>query len=151
MHRTVFITVLLALSLAASPGEAKSLSLSFNGTCNVATLQTNAGEAGIWSYVESTSNGSCENWIGGGGMLAGKIDGFKGKWVQIGLQGPSYPGEQDILFFEYPFVTGGKWILYATTDGKTVNFLNGGFYTVAAPSGDSAASRGASPDRNRLR
>ncbi len=77
---------------------------------------------------------SCSGNFGGG--LVATVKGF-GKSVDIALQDASNPGVQLMLELSYPFVTGGTFHLYQTTNGITFSDALDGTYSI-----DTAPERG---------
>jgi len=119
--------MLSALALMASTAIASAATvLSLDGFCNAYAMRKNG--AGVYAALDT----GCSEAIGGG--VVATIKG-SGKNAIIALQDPSNPGAQFEFTFSYPFVTGGVWDLYETTDGKHVSLILSGNYTVLMPAG----------------
>ena len=55
---------------------------------------------------------------------------------RIATVGGNFNGNGNIVYtldFQYPFVTGGTWHIYSTTDGSVLQDVASGTYTVAGP------------------
>ncbi len=126
------ILVLGALALLASTGAAcahgKVYDISLDGYCNIYHIQV----TGVLAAVQDTP--SCSGNFGGG--LLATVKGF-GKSVDVALQDQSNPGVQLMLELSYPFVTGGTFHLYQTTNGITFTDALDGTYSI-----DTAPERG---------
>lgn len=126
------ILALGALALLASTGVAcargKVYDISLDGYCNIYHIQI----TGVLAAAQDTP--SCSGNFGGG--LLATVKGF-GKSVDIALQDQSSPGVQLMLELSYPFVTGGTFHLYQTTNGITFTDALDGTYSI-----DTAPERG---------
>jgi len=121
--------VLGAVALFATTNLANAATrisdISLDGYCNDYHIRVTAVRVAAQDTPTCTGNF-------GGGFLS-TIKGF-GKTAEIALQDASNPGVQLVLTLSYPFVTGGTFHLYQTTDG--VNFvdeLDGTYSLDAAP------------------
>ena len=121
-----------ALALLASCGAAgahgKVYDISLDSYCNIYHIQV----TGVLAAAQDTP--SCSGNFGGG--LLATVKGF-GKSVDIALQDQSNPGVQLMLELSYPFVTGGTFHLYQTTNGITFTDALDGTYSI-----DTAPERG---------
>ena len=126
------ILALSAVALVALTGLANArtrvFDISLDGYCNDYHIRM----TGVLVAAQDTP--TCTGNFGGG--FSSSIKGF-GKTVEIALQDASSPGVQLFLALSYPFVTGGTFHLYQTTDG--INFVDelDGTYSL-----DTAAERG---------
>jgi len=113
--------VLLATTDVAA-SKTKSYTIALGGKfCVVATVKVK-GVA-----VTANENDSCQTYIGEG--FVGTVKG-PGKVAIIGGQSNKYPGDEITIILQYPFVTGGAYTVYETSDGVTMNELGSGTYTV---------------------
>jgi hypothetical protein len=130
------ILALGAAALFASTGFAEArtriFDISLDGYCNDYHISL----TGV--LVAAQDVPTCTGNFGGG--FVSTIYGY-GKSVEIALQDASNPGVQLMLTLSYPFVTGGPFHLYQTTDG--VNFVDelDGTYSI-----DTSPERGAKSD-----
>ena len=120
------ILILAAAAIIASGGAAtaktKTYVISLGGKFCVTANVNVKGAA-----VTANESDSCQTYIGEGfvGMVKGQ-----GKVAIIGGQSSQYPGTEITINLQYPFVTGGAYTVYATTDGVTMEELGAGNYTV---------------------
>ena len=115
-----------ALALAASTTLASAVTkISLNGSlCTVLTIRSDHG------LLAAKDRASCSQIFGGG--LIGSVKG-EGKAAIFGIQNPASPGDQFVLTLSYPFVGGGTWKIYTTTDGQHLSLSQSGNYSVNAP------------------
>jgi hypothetical protein len=120
------ILALGAAALVASTGFAnargKTSEISLDGYCNIYQITI----TGVLAAAQDTP--SCSGNFGGG--LVATVKGF-GKSVDIALQDASNPGVQLMLELSYPFVTGGTFHLYQTTNGITFSDALDGTYSIS--------------------
>ena len=124
-----------AVVLSSAPAMALSATISIGGHCNVLSVRVQPG-----SLVAAQEHDACTQIIGEG--FVGTVQ--HQRRATIAYTDPSLPGDQLTLLLQYPFVSGGTWVLYVTTDGKTMSAIDDGTYTV----GSSAASGPSADDRN---
>jgi hypothetical protein len=98
--------------------------ISLNDFCDVLTITPNAV---LKTALVATDDPNCENLIGAG--FIGKIK-VLGKSAVIGMHNPAGAAEQFIFRIDYPFGTGGSWVLYGTQDGVNLTAFAGDTYTV---------------------
>jgi hypothetical protein len=122
---------LLALAafavLSATPALARHV-IAQDGYCNVGVIRTSPSDRMV--LYSETSPPSCENVIGIGVRSDGTYNGIPGDWLAIGELNDHYPSEPETMVYQYPFVTGGRWFLYGTTDAKTLILINSGTYSI---------------------
>ena len=113
--------VLIGGTSGALAGGGTTISL--NGFCDVLTIQHNKV---LKTALTAVDDPNCEALYGAG--FVGKIKAL-GNSAVIGMhvQGAA---EEFVFRIDYPFVTGGGWVLYSTFDGVTLNALAGDTYTV---------------------
>ena len=132
------ILALGAAALVASTGFAsargKTTDISLDSYCNIYHITI----TGVLVAAQDTP--SCSGNFGGG--LLASVKGF-GKSVDIALQDASNPGVQLMLELSYPFVTGGTFHLYQTTNGITFSDALDGTYSI-----DTSPERGEKSDRS---
>ena len=119
----------LVASTAAADARGKVYDISLDGYCNIYHIQV----TGVLAAAQDTP--SCSGNFGGG--LVATVKSF-GKSVDLALQDQSNPGVQLMLELSYPFVTGGTFHLYQTTNGITFTDELDGTYSI-----DTAPERGA--------
>ena len=126
------ILALGAAALLASTGfvqaRGKTTDISLDSYCNIYHITI----TGVLVAAQDTP--SCSGNFGGG--LLATVKGF-GKSVDVALQDASNPGVQLMLELSYPFVTGGTFHLYQTTNGITFSDALDGTYSI-----DTAPERG---------
>jgi hypothetical protein len=90
--------------------------------------------------VETDPDGNCSTFLGGGSIA--RLKGL-GRVAQIGGNFSSNASLVFVVDFQYPFVTGGSWHMYATSDGSVMQTITSGIYTVVtgAPSAGKATRR----------
>ena len=118
----------LAMLCAGNAAMAKTVSISFDGLCDGMDITVNKANR----TALETGNG-CDEGANFGAGTIGKIKG-RGNAITFGVNlspkgGAAY---QYIYVIDYPFVTGGSWSNFFTTDGKTMSKLSTGTYTVGA-------------------
>jgi len=118
-----------ALLAGLAPATAKTVSISFDGFCDGMDITIDKDEQ---TAVES-ANG-CSEGAGYGAGTIGKIRHsffLEGKRLTLGV---NFSGKGDTKQFlyvlSYPLMTGGNWISYYTSDGKTLIQNDTGLYTV---------------------
>jgi hypothetical protein len=118
-----FLLSVAALAAFTCAADARPImkAIRLDGYCNVYSITMDKGIA----WVQDTP--TCSGNYGGG--VVGSAKGF-GKSINLALQNASSPGVQLYLVASYPFVTGGTFKLYQTTDGN--NFVDevDGTYTL---------------------
>jgi hypothetical protein len=112
------------LTLLASGGAAQAAThIALDGYCNNYAIRNAQGTMAV-------KDTGCSAGFGGGFLTTIRN---QGKTAVIGLTDPSTAGVQFVFRFSYPFVTGGTWTLFDTSDGVHFNLLAGGTYTIPAP------------------
>ena len=111
----------LAILTGAAEARPITKAIRLDGYCNVYSITMDKGIA----WVQDTP--SCSGNYGGG--VIGSAKGF-GKSIDLALQSASSPGVQLYLVASYPFVTGGTFKLYQTTDGNSFVDEVDGTYTL---------------------
>ncbi len=127
-----------AVVVSSAPAMALSAKISIGGHCNVFSVRVQSG-----SLVAAQEHDACTQIIGDG--FVGNIQ--RQRAATIAYTDPSLPGDQLTLLLQFPFVSGGTWVLFVTADGKTMSAIDEGTYTVGSPaaSGLSAEGRSAPP------
>ena len=121
------ILAVTAAVIIASTGVAaaktKTSVISLGGKfCVTATVNVSKGVA-----ITANENDTCQTYIGEG--FVGVVKG-QGKVAVIGGQSNKFPGDEITINLQYPFVTGGAYTVYDTSDGVTMSVLGSGTYTV---------------------
>lgn len=130
----------LAFSVSTCAANARIVEISLDGTCNIYSIKFMDTVS-----VAAQDTPSCSGTYGGGVIAAVKNSGHA---LVLALQDPSSPGVQWMLNIDYPFVNGGDFTLYQTTDGtRFTDALDGTYSMVGTPnmgakSGKSATSLG---------
>lgn len=120
MRKTILFGALTLAATTAAADAATTVAL--NGFCNAYQIRHKQS-------LYSVKDGGCSTGFGTG--LLATVRG-EGKTVIVALQDPTSSHTVFQFKFAYPFVTGGNWSLYDTTDGKTSNLIFSGQYTVPA-------------------
>ncbi len=116
----------LALAVSTCAAEARTVEISLDGTCNTYSIRFMDT---VSAAVQDTP--SCSGTYGGGVIAVVKNSGHA---LVMALQDPSSPGVQWMLNIDYPFVTGGDFTLYQTTDGtRFTDALDGTYSLVGTP------------------
>ncbi|HTK79463.1 MAG TPA: hypothetical protein VL286_03400 [Rhizomicrobium sp.] len=115
-----------ALAMCAGSATAKTTSISFDGLCDGMDIVVNKTDR----TALETGNGCDEGAHFGAGTI-GKIK-VRGNTITFGVNLSAKGGGayQYIYVISYPFVTGGTWSNFYTTDGKTMSRQFTGTYTV---------------------
>jgi len=105
----------LALALPAGSASAATTKLTFDGACNTATI--------------TTSGESEDAVLGGKHCEAGFATGLNGKTTDGKFSGMAILFYGDpasyFLMLTKPYVTGGSWFLYKTTNGVNASLASG--------------------------
>jgi hypothetical protein len=107
-----------AAALAASAGGASAdpVTITFDDACNAVTLTTTSNNVSA-----SFAGTACAPGLGTGYNGKTKLLGNgTGMAVHFNSDPASY-----YLFLSTPYLTGGTWVLYKTTDGLTATSTNG--------------------------
>ena len=118
----ILATAAVVAASGAAMAKTKSYVISLGGKFCVTANVNVKGAA-----VTANENDSCQTYIGAG--FVGKVKG-QGNVAVIGGQSNKYSATEIIITLQYPFVTGGAYTVYDTTDGVTMNTLGSGTYTV---------------------
>lgn len=129
MNRTLAASIALLAALTVQAEARRINEISLDSYCNIYHLVQSG------ALVSAQDTPSCSSTYGGG--LIGSVKG-DGKTVALALQDPNSPGVQRMLELSYPFVTGGTFKLYETTDGSNFHLALDGTYSL-----DNAPERGA--------
>jgi hypothetical protein len=122
MKRILFLSAAVLLcSVTGSMAKPKLTVIKLNETCDTFDVTISG------ATVTATDAPSCAATYGGG--LVGSVKGF-GKTVVLALHDPSQPGVQFVLELAYPFLQGGAYTLYQTTNGNSLTDEIDGTYTV---------------------
>ncbi len=112
MRRNYLTWAALAFAAQIAGASAETTTLTFDGACNTVTI--------------TTSGTSVNAVLGGTGCEAGLGTGLNGKFQGSNLSGLGVLFNDDpasyYLVLSRPYVTGGGWTLYKTTNG-----INGGW------------------------
>jgi hypothetical protein len=121
------ILMLAAASLLAFGGTAiaKTKSYVISLSAPLACVVANINVTG--TQVAANENDDCQQFIGGG--LIGKVK-RSGKQAVIGGFSNLIPGAELVISLDYPFVSGGNYTVYGTSDGVTLNKVGSGTYSV---------------------
>jgi hypothetical protein len=119
--RTVLILAALVALGGTAEARTKTEVVSLDGHCDVITLKIDK------TAVAGADDPGCEAGFGAG--YVGKVKGF-GNAIVAGVQYGQFAGEQFVIRFDYPLVTGGHWDLAVTSDGVTFSPFESGTYTV---------------------
>ena len=126
----------LALAVSTCAANARTVEISLDGTCNVYSIR-------FMDTVSAAAQDtpSCSGTYGGGVIATVKNSGHA---LVLALQDPSSPGVQWMLNIDYPFVNGGDFTLYQTTDGtRFTDALDGTYSMVGTPGMGAKTSKSA--------
>lgn len=117
---------LAAASLLACGGTADAKTKSYVislGTpfCVVANVNVTG------TQITANENDTCQTYIGAGFVGMVKKSGNR---AIIGGISDQFPGNEVVINLGYPFVTGGDYAVYVTSDGVTLTKVGSGNYTV---------------------
>jgi hypothetical protein len=135
----------LATMCAASAAMANTVSISFDNLCDGMDIIVDKASGNALE----TGNGCDEGAHFGAGTI-GRVK-LRGHAITFGvnLYGKGGGAYQYIYVISYPFVTGGTWSNFSTTDGKTLSREFTGTYTISGtPSHETRGAR-SSTDRPR--
>jgi hypothetical protein len=118
----------LMLSAGAASAAATKVTISLLGySCTVSVTKLGDSANGVGKVLLAGNSTAC-GYVGTGDIGKAKTLGNTATLVGTSsLLGDSY---KLLTVFQYPFVSGGNYSAYYTTDGKTLIFLNTGTYTV---------------------
>lgn len=123
MKRILFLAAAVVIATTgAAAAKSKSYVIALGGKFCVTA---NVNVKGI--AITANENDSCQTYIGEG--FVGKLKG-QGTVATIGGLSNKYAATEITIVLQYPFVTGGSYTVYDTTDGMTMNELGSGTYTV---------------------
>ena len=109
------VALVCALAIAAGSASAATTTLTFDHACNTVTI--------------TTSGTSVNAVLGGTGCEAGLGTGLNGKFQGSNLTGLAVLFNGDpasyYLVLSRPYVTGGGWTLYKTTNGINGSWSSG--------------------------
>jgi opacity protein-like surface antigen len=126
--KRLLLPAALAMLCASGAAMAQTVSISFDGLCDgMDIILDKSGRTAL-----ETGNG-CDVGAHFGAGTIGKIR-ARGNTVTFGvnLGGKGGSAYQYIYVIDYPFVTGGCWTNFYTTDGLTRSVVAVGTYTVGA-------------------
>jgi len=116
----------LAMLCAGDAAMAKTVSISFDGLCDGMDIAVNKTSR----TALSLGNGCDE----GANFGIGTMDRIKDRGhtitLAVNLSGKGGGAYQYVYVIDYPFVTGGSWSNFYTTDGVTMSRITTGTYTV---------------------
>ena len=119
------LVLVTAILLGGTAGvAAKPTVISLHGSCDVLTI---SHDKPLKTALLATDDPDCTPLFGAG--FVGRVQNI-GNSAIIGMQASTLPGQQYVFRIDYPFVTGGSWVLYSTDDGVHLSALKGNTYTV---------------------
>jgi hypothetical protein len=123
----------LLLPSAGAGAATTNVTVSLLGfDCTVAVTTLSDADNGIGSKDLLVGDSSDCSFVGGGSI--GKLKNIDGKVARLAtLVGTTdvAPNHRLVVLLDYPFVSGGTYRAYDTTDGKSLTFLNKGTYKVS--------------------
>ena len=123
----------LLLSAGAASAGSTNLTVTLLGySCTVAVTTIADATNGIGSKVLLAGSSPGCYYVGAGSVGKVKnIDGVKSASIATLVGTSSLASSHRIVtLIDYPFVSGGTYRAYDTTDGKKLTFVNKGTYTV---------------------
>jgi hypothetical protein len=138
MNKLIAIGLVVLLGSASAAGaKTKIYTLSFDGLCDTMTLTLNKATATYGSFhlagcPAGNRMAPASNPIPGVGIVVKRPPGTSARYMMLGETVPDDLGAPVgyMYVIDYPFVTGGAWLVYSTQDGKAVGELGSGTYTV---------------------
>lgn len=127
----------LLLFLGQADAGTKTVTISLDGLCDLITVSVQNKD--LAAALETDSDGRCETFIGEGRIAKTKNP---DRVADISGNFNSNPSEVFTLDIQYPFVTGGTWQMYETTDGIHMQVMMNGTYTVSGTIGASLRQSG---------
>jgi hypothetical protein len=125
MKKSLMLAVALLALPAGAAQAAKTTTISLDSFCDVLTITQN--KLVKTAFVLKEDSTDCENLFGAG--FSGRVRNL-GHQLVIGLRGGTLADEEYVMAIDYPFVTGGRFIIYGTGDGSTLTGFSGSTYTV---------------------
>ncbi len=127
MKRTLLpAAAALAMLCAGNAAMAQTVSISFDKLCDGMDITVNKTNR----TALSLGNG-CDEGANFGIGTMGKIkDRGRTITLAVNLSGKGGGAYQYVYVVDYPFVTGGSWSNFYTTDGVTMSRISTGTYTV---------------------
>ena len=134
---TIGLVVFLASANTVS-AKTKVYNISFDGLCDTMTLTLNKATATYGAFhLAGCPAGNrvapSSNPIPGIGIIVKRPPGSStARYMMLGETVPDDLGAPVgyMYVIDYPFVTGGTWLVYSTQDGKVVGETGSGTYTV---------------------
>jgi hypothetical protein len=133
---TIGLVVLLSSASAVS-ARTRIFNISFDGLCDTMTLTLNKATATYGSFHQAgcpagNRMAPASNPIPGVGIVVKRPPGTSLRYVMVGETVPDDLGAPVgyMYVIDYPFVTGGTWLVYSTQDGKAVGETGSGTYTL---------------------
>jgi hypothetical protein len=133
---TIALFALFASTAAATARPPQTVTVQFDGLCDTMTLTYNSGPVlYASSHIVGCKAGHApsSNPIPGVGIIVKRQPGnTHAKDVAVSDTQPDGFGNPVayVTKLQYPFVTGGAWNAYATSDGQTIQLVASGTYTV---------------------
>lgn len=118
--------LLLSVGTASAAPTNVTISL-FGYSCTVSISKLGDAADGV-GKVLLAANGSGCGFVGAGDI--GKVKGLGNSATLVGTSSLLGDTDKIVTVLDYPFVTGGTYYAYYTSDGKTLTFINKGQYTV---------------------
>jgi hypothetical protein len=118
----------LLLSVGAASAAPTNVTISLFGySCTVSVTKLGDASNGV-GKVLLAANGSGCGFVGAGDI--GKVKTFGTVATIVGTSSLLGDSDKIEVVLDYPFVSGGSYSAYYTSDGKTLTFINKGSYTV---------------------
>jgi hypothetical protein len=130
MGKTALLAAAAVFAFAGQADAAQTANVSLDALCNVFTITTqDAGH--LAAAIETDPDGRCETFLGEGRVARTKD---LGRIADVSGNFNSNASAVFTIDVQFPFVTGGAWQEYETTDGVHMQFVTSGTYTVLGPS-----------------
>ena len=123
MKRVLTLAV-AGMLMSAGSATAKTAVISLGSPFCVTANVTIKGQA-----LTANESDGCQTFIGAG--FVGKVKKI-GTQAIIGGTSTQFPGDEMVISLDYPFVTGGNFTVYRTSDGVVLKTVGSGTYTVEA-------------------
>ena len=123
--KRILTLAMASLLMCAGGATAKTAVISLGSPFCVTANVTIKGQA-----LTANESDGCQTFIGAG--FIGKVKKI-GTQAIIGGTSSQFPGNEMVISLDYPFVTGGNFTVYRSSDGVVLQTVGSGTYTVEGP------------------
>lgn len=131
MARKLGLIALSAFMLGAGPAAAKGYTVRLGTSCETATFTPVRTDPNLWQYT-GTGVDLCASFYGLGFKTKTKLEGHEGTWLTFSIHSNDgdFAGNVETMFFQYPIVDSGLYVMYGTSDDHSVHVIASGTYTL---------------------